>query len=104
MSDLKKTTEKVKKIVQMYKEEYPDVVIDRDYYPFKLTEELGECMQAYLMLTDRGRQKGMSKEEIRGELAKEMADVFGYILAFADSEGIDLEKAIEEKWFSYLND
>jgi len=102
MSELKETTNKIKQVIKIYKENFPDVVIDRDYYPFKLTEELGECMQTYLMLTDRGRQKDMSKEEIRIELAKEMADVFGYILAFADSEGIDLEEAIEEKWFSYL--
>lgn len=87
----------------MYQEEYPDVVMDRDYYPFKLTEEWGECLQVYLMLTDRGRQKEKSKDEIKQELSKEIADVFGYLLAFADSEGIDLHEAIENKWFSYLD-
>lgn len=102
MSELRKTTKKVQEVIGMYKEEYPDVVVDRDYYPFKLTEELGECMQAYLMLTDRGRQKGKSKEEIREEFSKELADVFGYLLAFAANESIDLEEVITKKWFSYL--
>lgn len=88
----------------MYKKEYPDVRMDRDYYPFKLAEEIGECMQAYLMLTDRGRQKGKTKDDIRGELANEMSDVFGYLLAFAENEGINLTEAIDKKWFAYLRE
>ncbi len=103
-SELQQITQSVKEVMKMYQEEYPDVVMDRDYYPFKLTEEWGECLQAYLMLTNRGRQKGKTKNEIKAELSKEMADVFGYLLVFADSEGIDLKKAIEDKWFSYLEE
>lgn len=96
--------EKVSRILKMYQEEYPDVVMDRDYAPFKLTEEWGECIQAYLMLTDRGRQKGKSKEEIKENLAEEMADVFGYLVAFAASEEVDLVEAIEKKWFVHLKE
>jgi NTP pyrophosphatase (non-canonical NTP hydrolase) len=102
MSDLKELTRKVKKIVEMYKGEYPDVKMDRDYFPHKLTEEWGECMKEYLMLTDRGRQKGFTKEQIKQNFSDEIADVFGYLLAFADSEGIDLEEALEKKWFVHL--
>jgi len=86
----------------MYSEEYPEVTVDRDYFPFKVSEEWGECLQAYLMLTDRGRQKGKSKEEIKGMLEEEMADVLGFLLLFADSEGIDLEQALQKKWFKRL--
>lgn len=89
--------------MELYKREYPDVKVDRDYYPFKVTEEWGECMQAYLMLTDRGRQKGKSKEEIREMFSKEIADVFGYLLLFADHEGVDPIEAITNKWFAYLD-
>ena len=103
MSDIRELTKKVNKIVSMYKEEYPDVQMDRDYFAHKLTEEWGECLKEYLMLTDRGRQKGFSKKEIKKNFSDEMADVFGYLLAFADNENIDLEKALEKKWFSYLN-
>ena len=102
MSNLKELTAKVKKIVEMYKVEYPDVKIDRNYFTHKITEEWGECMKEYLMLTDRGRQKGFTKEEIKKNFSDEIADVFGYLLAFADNEGIDLEAAIEKKWFVYL--
>lgn len=99
MQDLHK---KVKQIMGMYSEEYPEVTVDRDYFPFKVSEEWGECLQAYLMLTDRGRQKGKSKEEIKGMLEEEMADVLGFLLLFADSEGIDLEQALQKKWFKRL--
>lgn len=95
-------TEKIKLVRDKYKEEYPEVNMDRDYLPFKITEEWGECLQAYLMLTDRGRQKGKSKEEIQNDFANEIGDVFGYILLFAENEGIDIEQAISNKWLAYL--
>tara|TARA_B100000745_G_scaffold271617_2_gene199102 strand:+ start:576 stop:905 length:330 start_codon:yes stop_codon:yes gene_type:complete len=101
-SELQNITQNVKKVLTLYQEEYPDVVMDRDYYPFKLTEEWGECLQMYLMLTNRGRQKGKTEDEIKVEFSKEIADVFGYLLAFADSEGIDLKEELENKWFAYL--
>jgi len=88
--------------MSMYSEEYPEVTVDRDYFPFKVSEEWGECLQAYLMLTDRGRQKGHSKDEIKAMLEEEIADVIGFLLLFADSEGIDLERALEKKWFKRL--
>ncbi|MDP3880808.1 MAG: pyrophosphatase [bacterium] len=100
--ELKKLTEKIKEVMELYKSDYPKVKVDRDYFPFKLTEELGECIQAYLMYTDRGRQKGKSKEEIKKIFEKELADVFGFLILFAEHEGIDLAKAVENKWFSYL--
>lgn len=61
-------------------------------------------MQSYLMLTNRGRQKDKSKEDILKDLTSEFADVFGYLLVFADNEGVDLAQAVEEKWLSYVNE
>lgn len=90
--------------MDMYQEEYPEVIVDRDYTPFKITEEWGECLQAYLMLTDRGRQKDKGKEEIKKMLQQEFADVFGYLLLFAEQEGVDLAEALEQKWFAYLKE
>lgn len=86
-----------------YLKENPDVKVDRDYYPFKLTEEWGECMQAYLMLTDRGRQKGLTKDEIHAKLENEFADVLGFLLLFAHSEKIDIARAMDNKWFAQLS-
>ena len=88
--------------MKRYQAEFSDVNVDRDYFPFKVTEEWGECMQAYLMLTDRGRQKGKSKEEIKDMLSEEFADVFGFLLLFAKSEGIDPVEALNKKWFQRL--
>lgn len=101
--EIAELTEKAKKVMELYKKEFPDVRVDRDYIPLKITEEWGECMQAYLMLTDRGRQKNKSKKEINELLSEEFADVFAYLLLFAEAEGIDLAKAIEKKWFKYLD-
>ena len=101
---LKDITEKAKQVMMKYQEEYPDVKMDRDYLPFKLTEEWGECLQAYLMYTDRGRQKGKSKEEIKEMFSQEIADVFAYLLLFADAEGIDPVEAVTKKWLSFLKE
>jgi NTP pyrophosphatase (non-canonical NTP hydrolase) len=89
-------------VMDEYRKSFPDVKIDRDYLPFKITEEWGECLQAYLMLTDRGKQKNKSKQEIKNMLSDEFADVFAYLLLFAESEGIDPAEALEKKWFKYL--
>ncbi len=99
--ELTQLTEEVRKVMRRYEEDFPDVKVDRDYFPFKITEEWGECLQVYLMLTDRGRQKGKSKEEIRELFQDEMADVLGFLLLFAHKEGIDLEAALEKKWFTH---
>ncbi|MDO8571393.1 MAG: pyrophosphatase [bacterium] len=101
-TDLKDLIRKVKEVMRKYEQEFPDVKVDRDYYPFKITEEWGECLQIYLMMTDRGRQKGKSKEEIREMFSNEIADVFGFFLLFAENEGIDAAEALSKKWFSRL--
>lgn len=90
--------------MEQYKKEYPDVQVDRDYLPFKIGEEWGECLQTYLMLTDRGRQKDKTKDEIRAMFAEEYADVLAFLLLFAKQEGIDPVEALEKKWFKYLNE
>ena len=95
-------TQKALAAMAKYLSENPEVKVDRDYYPFKLTEEWGECMQAYLMLTDRGRQKGLTKDEIHAKLENEFADVLGFLLLFAHSEKIDIARAMEKKWFAQL--
>jgi len=100
---LEELIEKSKAVMEKYRKEYPEVKVDRDYFPFKITEEWGECLQTYLMLTDRGRQKDKSKEEIKDEFDEEFADVFAFLLLFAEREGVDLVEALEKKWFRRLN-
>lgn len=101
-SGLADVTRKTRLVMEKYQKEFPDVRMDRDYLPFKISEEWGECLKTYLMLTDRGRQKGKSKAEIKAMFSEELADVFAYLLLFAEEEGIDPIEAVEKKWFSYL--
>ncbi len=103
-TQIQQLTEKARTVMKKYKEQYPDVRMDRDYLPFKITEEWGECLQVYLMLTDRGRQKGKNKKEIQKLFSEEFADVFAFLLIFAESEGIDLVESITKKWFAYLKE
>jgi len=75
---------------------------DNDWFMFKLQEELGEATQKYLMLTGRARTKGLTPEEIRAGFEDELADVLGQLLLLSKHLDVDLEKALERKWFSYL--
>ena len=101
-TQIEELAKKAKLVMKKYQDQYPETKMDRDYLPFKITEEWGECLQIYLMLTDRGRQKGKTKKEIQELLADEFADVFAYLLVFAEQEGVDLSKAVTKKWFKYL--
>ncbi len=101
-TQIQELTEKAKAVIRDYKKRYPDVKMGRDYLPLKITEEWGECLQVFLMLTDRGRQKRMSKKEIQKLFSDEFADIFAYLLVFADSEGVDLVESLTKKWFVYL--
>ncbi len=101
-TQIQQLTEKAIAVMRNYKKQYPDVKMGRDYLPLKITEEWGECLQVFLMLTDRGRQKGMSKKEIQKLFSEEFADIFAYLLIFADSEGVDVVESLTKKWFVYL--
>ncbi len=103
-TQIQNLTEKANAVIKNYRKAYPDVKMGRDYLPFKITEEWGECLQAYLMLTNRGRQKGKNKQEIKKLFSDEFADVFAYLLVFAAQEGIDPVGAFTKKWLQYLKD
>ena len=79
-----------------------DIVQDRDWYLLKLQEELGELTAEALRLTGRGRRAGVTVTETRVALADEAADLLGALLLFAHHHGIDLEAALERKWFCHL--
>ncbi|HTN61057.1 MAG TPA: phosphoribosyl-ATP pyrophosphohydrolase [Devosia sp.] len=73
-----------------------------DWYLLKLQEELGELTAEYLKTSGRGRSKGADAETIRQALEDETADVLAMLLLFARDNGIDLDAALERKWFQYL--
>jgi NTP pyrophosphatase (non-canonical NTP hydrolase) len=78
------------------------IVRDNDWYMLKLQEELGELTAEYLRCSGRGRMKGADADTVRIALEDETADVLAMLLLFARSNAIDLEAALERKWFKYL--
>lgn len=75
---------------------------DDDWFVLKLQEELGELTAEYLKGTGRGRLKGASPEAVEEALADEAADLLATLLLFAHHKGIDLDTALQRKWFRYL--
>jgi NTP pyrophosphatase (non-canonical NTP hydrolase) len=71
---------------------------DADWLVMKVQEEVGELVQAWLAKTGRQRDKGHTAEEIDRRFALELADAIGMLLALAEATGVDVERAIDEKW------
>lgn len=94
--DLTALTDLARDVAEIYAQRFG---IERDpaWYLGKMTEELGEVTSAYLKLSGRGRG-----EASRSDLEDEVADLLGFLLLFADWQGIDAEAALRRKWGSYL--
>lgn len=75
---------------------------DDDWYLLKVQEELGELTAEYLKSTARARHKGADAAGLRQALEDETADVLGMLLLFARANQIDLDAALERKWFRHL--
>ncbi|MFA6429479.1 MAG: MazG nucleotide pyrophosphohydrolase domain-containing protein [Patescibacteria group bacterium] len=72
-----------------------------DYLVMKLSEELGEFVQSYLVHAKRCRpEKYLPEEESKRELSKELADVLGIALVIAKTMEIDVEEALVKKWIT----
>ncbi len=76
---------------------------DAHFYLGKLSEELGELTAAHLKLTGRARRGDRPQADLIQDLADETADLFGFLLLFADWQGIDLADAFDRKWGQYLD-
>jgi NTP pyrophosphatase (non-canonical NTP hydrolase) len=100
---LERMAEQIETVADRYAREY-HITRDDDWYVFKLQEELGELTQKFLMLSGRARQKGFSQEELRAQFEDEIADTFSLIMLLARHFGIDIEAAVDRKWFKYLKE
>jgi NTP pyrophosphatase (non-canonical NTP hydrolase) len=101
------TLEKMADQIQAVSDRYArdiNITRDDDWYVFKLQEELGELTQKFLMMSSRARQKGFTPEEIRRQFEDEVADTFSLIVLLARHFKIDLEVAVDRKWFKYLKE
>jgi NTP pyrophosphatase (non-canonical NTP hydrolase) len=96
--DLDELSNRIEKISSLYAQEF-NIKRDNDWFFLKVQEELGELTQKYLMITGRGREKGITQEEIRECMEYELADLFCQVLLIANHYDINLIKRIKEKWF-----
>lgn len=101
--DLAELTALVSRVSDMYAAE-TGVQRDDDWYALKIQEELGEMIAEHLRLTSRGRRKGLDHAAISQARDDEAADLLAMLLLYAQHNGIDLEAALERKWFSYLRE
>lgn len=99
MAGLAELAEKVARVSDIYAERC-GISRDDDWYALKLTEEAGELVAEYLRTTGRGRERDGAAEA----LADEVADLFAQVLLFCRHNGVDIESALERKWFKYLDE
>lgn len=101
MSDLAALSDRIEAVSTLYARRC-DIRRDNDWYALKLQEEAGELVAEHLRLTGRGRQRGDTAAAGALKLADEAADLFAQLLLFCRHNDIDIEAALERKWFSHL--
>lgn len=99
--NIQEITNKIEQVADRYSKDF-DIEYTDDWFLLKLQEEFGEMTRAHLMLTHRTRRKISSEQEGKEALAEEVADVFAYILLFAQRMDIDIQDALTKKWFQFL--
>lgn len=104
MSDeLSDLSERAGQVCDLYARTF-GINADGSFYLGKLTEELGEVASAWLKLAGKSRGADTAPEQLRADLTDELADLFGFLLAFARWQGIDLAAAFEAKWGRHLQE
>jgi len=101
-ANLRKLTKQAAAVSDIYAARF-DIDRDATWYLAKMTEELGELQSAYLAI--QGAQRSaLPQSEARQNLIEETADLFGFLMVFADWQGIDLADAFAAKWGCYHSD
>ena len=86
------------KVAKVYGDKI-NVNIDQDFAILKLYEEVGEFAQAVLIHRKKSKpEKHNNENETKKRLGEELADIIGMAIVNADLFGIDIQKAIKEKW------
>jgi len=75
---------------------------DDDWFALKVQEEAGELVAEYLRSTGRGRMHGETAVQLAANLADEAADLLAQLLLSCRHIDVDLEAALERKWFGHL--
>lgn len=100
--NLKTLIDKIELVSDAYSRKF-SISRDKLWYLLKLQEEMGELTQAYLSMSGRGRHKNKTADEMKAAFENEVADVLCHTLLLAQSEGVDLKKAVEKKWLKRLD-
>lgn len=96
--DLASLSNLARRVSDIYAERF-DIHRDPAWYLGKMSEELGEVTSAYLKLQGQGRGEASHRD-----LEDELADLLGFVLLFADWQGVDIGAALKRKWGGYLNE
>lgn len=100
MTDLAELIDNAERVSSLYARRC-EIRRDDDWFALKLQEEAGELTAEYLRLSGRARRR--SDDPAGAErLADEAADLFAQLLLFCRHNAIDLEAALDRKWFSHL--
>lgn len=100
--EFKELQEKVIKVEKKYCK-LNNIEIDQEFALNKLYEEVGEFAQAWLIHRKKCRPvKIVSDQKSKDMLAEEIADIIGIAIVNAYLLDINLDKAMEDKWFKYL--
>jgi NTP pyrophosphatase (non-canonical NTP hydrolase) len=99
--DVEQLSTAVEQVSLRYAEKF-HIERDATWFVLKLQEEVGELIQAYLMLAGKARTKGKTPEELQADFQQEVADVFCHTLLLAKFYGVDIEKEVAQKWLSRL--
>jgi NTP pyrophosphatase (non-canonical NTP hydrolase) len=69
-----------------------------EFYLFKMQEELGELVRAFLELRGSEKKRKLTEEELKKKFAGDCASLVGNALILAQHFGVDLEKELKEKF------
>ena len=78
------------------------IVRGDDWYALKIVEEAGELVAEHLRLTGRGRIGSRPEAAIREARDDEAADLLAMVILYCRDNNIDVEAALERKWFRHL--
>lgn len=98
--DIAELTDRIEYVSAGYADQF-GIERTEEWILLKLTEELGELVQAQLTDVGQGRDRGLDAEEQSDRVAQELVDVFAMVLVLAKRRGIDIEKTLDAKWFRY---
>jgi len=98
--ELKHLIDQIEKVSQSYSKKF-HIHRESNWFMLKLQEEVGELTQSYLAMSGRGRIKNKKPAQLKDEFEQELADVFCHVLLLAKSNTVDIEKAVEKKWFKW---